>query len=77
METEAYFISHCDNESCDLGAFQCKCPSCNLTTVDYDIWWKDFDIYLGEVVSFTCEKCGIDLEVYWDKKEYLNKVKIK
>jgi hypothetical protein len=26
---EAYFIQHCDNESCDLGRCAYTCPHCN------------------------------------------------
>jgi predicted RNA-binding Zn-ribbon protein involved in translation (DUF1610 family) len=68
--TEAYFISHCDNEKCNLGAFQYTCPHCNETVSDYKMWWKERDIWDGKPETFDCEKCGKSLTVEWVKDEY-------
>ena len=68
--TEAYFIDHCDYELCDLGSFDYECPECGKHISDYDIWWKNDDIYLGEIVKFQCENCNEKLVVYWNKENY-------
>lgn len=68
-KTEAYFIQHCDNETCDLGAFQYTCPHCNETVSDYDVWWKQDDILIGTPEVFKCEKCGESLTVEWNGEE--------
>ena len=66
---EAYFIQHCDNETCDLGAFQYTCPHCNETVSDYEVWWKQDDILTGTPEIFKCEKCSESLTVEWDSEE--------
>jgi len=60
---EAEFISHCDDNTCDLGSFLYKCPSCNNATIDYDVWWNQDDLYKNETINFNCEKCKTDLNV--------------
>ena len=44
-KTEAYFMSHCDNETCDLGVFQYTCTHCSKVVNDYEVWWKQDDIW--------------------------------
>lgn len=68
-KTEAYFIPHCDNETCDLGVFQYTCPQCNKTVSDYDVWWKQDDILIGNPETFNCEECSESLTVAWDSEE--------
>lgn len=67
-KTEAYFIPHCDNGTCDLGRFQYTCPHCTNTVNDYVIWWKEDDILIGNPLTFKCEKCGTPLTVKRDSK---------
>ena len=71
MKTEAYFIEHCDNPTCDLGYFQYTCPCCGHIINDYDIWWKQDECYYGEIITFQCENCNANLKVEWNKDEYL------
>lgn len=73
--TEAHFISHCENEGCDLGSFVYTCIHCKNPSYDYEIWWDQDDIWSGKVISFSCEKCQGDLSVYYNKNinEYLIK----
>lgn len=67
----ANFIRHCDNESCDLGAFQYTCPNCNKVTSDYEIWWKQDDIMYNELnVIFDCSSCKASLTAYWSDDEF-------
>ena len=66
MKTEAYFIQHCDDEYCDLGRFQYECPLCHKIISDYDVWWKQWDVYDGKDVFFKCEDCGNTLTVYYE-----------
>ena len=61
-KTEAYFIPHCDNPTCDLGAFQYTCPYCNKTISDYEIWWKQDDLLTGIPETFKCGNCGKSLK---------------
>lgn len=70
MKTEAYFIPHCDDFSCDLGAFQYTCPNCNKTSSDYEVWWKQDDIWNETSHKFNCNECNQQLIVKWDKEEY-------
>lgn len=70
MKTEAYFIPHCDNETCDLGVFQYTCAHCKETISDYVVWWKQDDILCGIAHNFKCEKCDKELIVEFDKEEY-------
>ncbi len=56
-KTEAYFIPHCDNENCDLGEFYYTCPSCNRSSIDNGMWWKQYDIREGNQEIFKCDKC--------------------
>lgn len=72
---EAYFFEHCDEPGCDLGTFEYVCPECKGFTIDYEVWWKEDDIWKGEVVKFKCEKCGAELTVEWDKENYCFVVK--
>ena len=68
--TIAYFIEHCDHEHCDLGTFTYTCPHCGKTIDDYEIWWKDDEIYYGKPCVFECEKCKTSLIVERDEKEH-------
>ena len=70
MKTEAYFIQHCENGTCDLGAFEYTCTHCNKTVNDYEVWWKREDIWSGTPEVFKCVKCRESLTVEWDKDEY-------
>ena len=71
---EAYFIEHCDFEGCDLGTFEYQCPKCLRYMRDYEIWWKQEEIYEGNKFSFKCPECGEELIVEWDKENYQFKV---
>lgn len=73
--TEGYFISHCEDGECDLGRFHYTCPNCNNHCDDYEIWWYDLEIYMGEIFKFKCDDCKCNLTVKYDKKENLYKVK--
>lgn len=67
-KTQAYFIGHCDEPECDLGAFHSTCPSCGLTDVDYDIWWEQDSIITGTPHIFECA-CKKEFKVEWDPEE--------
>lgn len=72
--TEAYFIDHCEG-GCGLGRFQYECPRCSAVEDDFEIWFKEDDIYNGETVLFKCENCNCDLLVRRNNfgyKVYLN-----
>jgi len=72
--TEAYFIDHCEG-GCGLGRFQYECPKCSAVEDDFEIWFKEDDIYNGETVLFKCENCNCNLFVKYDNfgyKVYLN-----
>ena len=69
-KTEAYFISHCENEACDLGIFQYTCPHCKKTVSDYKVWWKQDDIWSGKPEVFDCKECGKLLTVKWIKSKF-------
>ena len=69
-KTEATFIPHCDTETCDLGTFQYTCTHCNKTVSDYDVWWKQDDILIGNPETFNCEECRESLTVEWGSEEY-------
>lgn len=69
MKTEAHFVSHCDHESCDLGSFEYTCPKCNSIIIDYEVWWKQDEIYYGNIHEFNCEECKMKLNVEWDKED--------
>lgn len=72
-KTKAYFIPHCEDETCDLGVFQYTCPHCNETISNYKLWFKQDDIWSGISEKFNCKKCNKLLTVKFDKKnwEYL------
>lgn len=72
--TEAYFIEHCNDSNCDLGAFEYTCPICNKVSDDYEVWWEWDNMYGGKVVQFKCNKCGKPLEVKYNKKNYCYEV---
>lgn len=74
-KTEAYFMQHCDAETCDLGVFQYTCPHCNETVNDYEVWWKQDDIWSGKPETFDCEKCSKSLTVEWIKNKYTYRVR--
>ena len=62
-------MQHCDNEECDLGSLEYDCPICNRAGIDYDLWWKRFDISGGKHEAFDCENCGKSLIIKYDKKD--------
>jgi DNA-directed RNA polymerase subunit RPC12/RpoP len=71
MKTEAYFMSHCDdNSECDLGCFWYTCPVCGKRIDDYDVWWKRDEIMDGTPEKFECEECKTQLIVKWDSYQY-------
>jgi len=70
MRTQGYFIPHCDFEYCDLGAFTYICPRCRRSMDDYEIWWKEDEIWKGQPFNFTCPSCQTDLMVSHDCEEY-------
>lgn len=70
IKTEAYFMNHCEDPPCGLGAFKYVCPCCGKNISDYDIWWKQDDIWEGKREEFKCEKCNKLLMVEWDKNKF-------
>ena len=71
-KTEGYFINHCEDENgapCGLGSFNYECPECGKWSDDYDIWYKDDDLYKGEKIEFKCEKCKVDLITFFDTED--------
>ena len=70
MRTQAYFYEHCDSKYCDLGTFTYTCPKCDRRLDDYEIWWKDDEIYGGQPSIFECEHCKSSLIVEYDKEEH-------
>ncbi len=62
--SEPYFVSHCDDGSCDMGYFEYTCPACKKRREEFgEVWWahqagKDFD-----GASMRCDGCGADLVV--------------
>jgi len=70
MRTQGYFIPHCDFENCDLGAFTYTCPRCRRSMDDYEIWWKEDEIWIGQPFNFTCPSCQTDLIVLRDIEEH-------
>lgn len=68
-QTIGYFFPHCEEENCILGRFEFKCPCCGEIAVDYDVWWKEDDIYSGNSETFNCDECGKELKVEWDKQK--------
>jgi len=71
MKTEGHFIDHCEDENgvpCGLGGFDYKCPECGNFSSNYDIWYKDLEIYKGKKVNFNCEHCRTELIVFWDSE---------
>ena len=68
--TEAYFIPHCDDWSCDLGSFQYECPCCGNVHNDYNIWWKQNNLYSGETIYFNCKTCNKELKVSYNSEEF-------
>ena len=72
---QAYFIQHCDLPECDLGTFEYVCPKCEKYIIDYEIWWKEDNIWKGEEVNFQCPECGELLTVEWGKNNNQYNVK--
>jgi hypothetical protein len=63
------FVHHCDDE-CGLGRFVYVCPACLRTCDDYqDVWYGRENIYGGEPVQFSCERCQAKLLAHWDRDE--------
>jgi len=73
--TAAYFIPHCDNETCDLGSFNYQCPLCDTHCVDYDVWWKRDSVCNGEPHKFRCDYCKEELMVFFNQDEFEYSVK--
>jgi predicted RNA-binding Zn-ribbon protein involved in translation (DUF1610 family) len=72
---EAHFFEHCDLPGCDLGTFEYVCPVCGKHIIDYEIWWKEDDIWKGNKFSFKCPDCDNDLIVEVDTENHEYKVK--
>ena len=70
MRTQAYFIEHCNFENCDLGTFTYTCPHCKKSMDDYEIWWKEDEIWKGQPFNFICPYCETALMVSHDREEY-------
>lgn len=68
--TEAYFVEHCDEPGCDLGAFHYECPCCGNKDRDFDVWWERDEVYGGKDFEFDCSKCEKKLVVSWDKEKW-------
>lgn len=77
METEGVFICHCDDPPCELGVFEYSCPACKKNQTDFDVWWKQDEIWDGLHYEFKCESCGRPLVVSYNKAEYEYRVKEK
>lgn len=65
-EIELTFISHCD-DNCGLGSVQFTCPTCELTSTDYDeLWWNFME---GKVeAKTTCEHCHTTMTIIEERK---------
>ena len=62
------FVPHCDDFSCDLGSVEYQCPKCNKFNIDFDLWWKEGELYDGKKFTIICESCNEKSEVGWDKE---------
>jgi len=69
-ENTRIFIPHCDFDGCDLGTFTYTCPKCGKIIDDYEIWWKDDEIYRGQPCVFECEHCKASLMVSYDFENF-------
>lgn len=69
--TEAYYIDHCDDGSCDLGCLYYECPKCNKNGTEYgDAWWKRDTLYNEEtIIEFNCRNCKTTLFIKRDFEE--------
>ncbi len=61
-------IGHCDNEECDLGTLNYKCPHCNKLVTDYDGWWNYRDLYINgkDFIETNCPDCKTRLIIKYD-----------
>lgn len=78
--TEAFWVPHCEEPGCSLGAFEYTCPVCGRRTSDYDVWWLFDSLIVERNISqhdFVCEKCKSPLTVYYEQEEYETRVKAK
>jgi len=57
MKNELYFIPHCENDDCDLGRAFFKCPQCQKLNSNYDLWWKQEDLYKSDGIIIYCDFC--------------------
>jgi len=51
------------------------CPECGKYNIDYEVWWKEDEIWKGNKFGFKCPICGKKLIVEWSMKTYEYKVK--
>lgn len=63
-------MPHCDEPTCNLGAFEYECPCCGYNSTDYEVWFAQDKILDGHIKPFLCENCNAELNVEWNKKEY-------
>jgi transcription elongation factor Elf1 len=61
--TEAFWVPHCDDHSCDLGTFDYTCPACDIDISSCHLWWNHED----PVFSFKCRRCGAKLKTVYDE----------
>jgi hypothetical protein len=33
---------------------------------DYDVWWKDDELYKGDKIEFKCQRCQSNLISFYD-----------
>ena len=53
-----YFVSHCDEPSCDLGSLHYQCPVCKKHGSEYgDAWWQHQRGLSVEGVTMQCAHC--------------------
>ena len=73
--TEAHFIPHCDDGSCDLGSFYYCRPTTNKWINDYAVWWRQDELYKNNI-EFRCTSCNLIHVVTYNQEECEYNIKL-
>ena len=68
FDAEIKLTIYCDNPECDLGSIQFDCPICGKLNLNYNNWFDQEDIIMGDFEGdIICEHCNEKLITFFDE----------
>lgn len=69
IDNSIYFYIHCDDEFCNMGHAEYRCPKCGTMNENYDDLWFDREKPgITRIVVDSCSNCSCGLGARYREK---------